>query len=29
MAQAQTAQREEVELAFKRFILTESADYAS
>lgn len=29
MAQAQTAQREDVELAFKRFILTESADYAS
>ena len=29
MAQVQTAQREEVELAFKRFILTESADYAS
>ena len=29
MAQAQAAQREDVELAFKRFILTESADYAS
>lgn len=29
MAQAQTAQREDVELAFKRFILTESADFAS
>ena len=29
MAQAQTVRREDVELAFKRFILTESADYAS
>lgn len=29
MAQAQTARREDVELAFKRFILTETADYAS
>ena len=29
MAQAQTAMREDVELAFKRFILTESADFAS
>ena len=29
MAQAQAAQREDVELSFKRFILTESADFAS
>ena len=29
MAQAQTAMREDVELLFKRFILTESADFAS
>ena len=29
MAQAQTAIREDVELSFKRFILTESADFAS
>ena len=29
MAQARMAQREDVELAFKRFILTESADFAS
>ena len=29
MAQAQAAQRDDVELSFKRFILTESADFAS
>ena len=29
MVQAQSAPREDVELAFKRFILTESADFAS
>ena len=29
MVQAQSAPREDVELSFKRFILTESADFAS